>query len=61
MQVANVFDFAQHARPGKRVENSALPGKATKDELQTAEFEKPGRSQGSGNVTAATDADHQGA
>jgi hypothetical protein len=59
VQVANVFNFAQPARTGYRIENSALPGKSTEDKLQTAELEKPRRSQSSGDITAAADTDHQ--
>jgi hypothetical protein len=58
MDNADVFDFAQHARPRNRIIDRTFPREAAEDEFQAAELQEPPRREGADNVTSAANSDH---
>ena len=61
MQHPNVSCFAKLSWPGYRIVDVSFPGESAEDESQAAKFKEARRRQGADHVTAAADADNQGA
>src|SRR6185369_9727655 len=61
MQRRYVSDFVQFARAGNRIVDVPFPRKTAERTLQAAEFKKARRSQRAHDITAAADANDEGA